>query len=311
MKRIVKQQTQLTLQEHFNQFLEEKQANNLSPSSIRNYSISWNMFSDYTGIKESVEWKQETIYQYINHLKNQEVSAASINHYLRDLRTFSNWLEKRGIPGVEIKEVRAQEILPKFFSEEDIAVLLEKPTNRDTFAEWRTYAIVSFILATGARTGTICNAKVSDIDFQEKTITYEHTKNKKAQSVPLSPALETVLREYLKMFQLDDYLFPNIGNEQLTPNALRHSFQRYCQERGVNQHNIHGLRHSFAKGFIKSGGNALALKHLLGHSSIQMTDRYVKLYGMDLREGYQDLSPLDVMKKNKSRTSKIKKNQLI
>lgn len=305
MKRIIKQETKLTLSELFDQFIQEKEASGLSAASLRSYKVSWKLFSDYIPLES--DWPQETIYHYINHLKNNEVSVASINHYLRDLRTFSNWLEKRGINGVEIHEVKAQEIEPKFFSDEDIAVLLEKPTQRDTFAEWRTYAVISFILATGARTSTVINIRVEDVDFTEKTIRFEHTKNRKAQTTPLSPALETVLREYLKMFALTEYLFPNIGDEQLTPNALRHAFTRYCQERGIEQHNLHGLRHSFARSFIRNGGNTLALKHLLGHSTISMTDRYVRLYGMDLRQGYEDLSPLDQIKKSKSRTSKIKK----
>mgnify|MGYP003303030749 CR=1 FL=1 len=52
--------------------------------------------------------------------------------------------------------------------------------------------------------------------------------------------------------------------------------------------NIHGLRHSFARSWVKNGGSAFALQRILGHQSITMTNRYVKLYAEDIKEDYED-----------------------
>jgi integrase/recombinase XerD len=35
------------------------------------------------------------------------------------------------------------------------------------------------------------------------------------------------------------------------------------------------LRHSFATQFIRDGGSVYTLKHILGHSDIKTTERYV------------------------------------
>jgi len=39
----------------------------------------------------------------------------------------------------------------------------------------------------------------------------------------------------------------------------------------------HRFRHTFASGFLRQTGDALALKALLGHSSLTMVTRYVGL----------------------------------
>ena len=123
----------------------------------------------------------------------------------------------------------------------------------------------------------------------------------------MSKSLETCLREYIRKFEVSTYLFPNVGDEKLTTNGLRLAYGRYCKDRGVEQTNIHGLRHSFARSWVKNGGSAFALQRILGHSNISMTNKYVKLYAEDIKEDYEDFSALDVIKKKKSRSSAFKK----
>ena len=309
MKRVIKQaKGEITLQEAFDLFIQEKEANGLSASTLRNYNLSWKIFSEYCEITLPSEINDGVIIKWINHMRKSEIAPSSMNHYLRDMRCFINWLIKREYcEKVEIKEVRQQEEQPKFYKDEDIELLLEKPRVKDSFVEWRTWAIVNTILATGARAQTICDMTLADIDFQKKEIALGHTKNKKAQNVPMSKSLETCLREYIRKFDVSTYLFPNVGDEQLTTNGLRLAYGRYCKDRGVEQTNIHGLRHSFARSWVKNGGSAFALQRILGHSNISMTNKYVKLYAEDIKEDYEDFSALDVIKKKKSRSSAFKK----
>lgn len=314
MKRMIKAvRTEITLDEAFSSFIQEKESYNTSESTLRNYKLSYDIFyayNEYTPETLAKDITQGTILKWTNHLRKKEISPSSTNHYLRDLRAFINWMKKRGYieEPIEIKEIRGQEELPKFFKDEDIEKLLAKPKNKDSFVEWRTWAIVNTVLATGARESTICSMRISSIDYVRKEIDLsDHTKNKKALIIPLSASLENCLREYIRKFELDGFLFPNVGNEQLTTNAVRHSFARYCAQREVEQTNLHGLRHSFARSWVKSGGSEFALQRILGHSNISMTNRYVKLYAEDLKEDYEDFSALDVIKKKSRRTSQFKK----
>lgn len=311
--------TEIYLFEAFEEFMMEKQARNLSKSTLRNYRQSFTFFCQYHELDADTPTtaiNPSLFYSWINHLKLDRVKETSINHYLRDVRAFMYWCmeEPRNYitPAFKINMIEAQEETIKLFSDDDIVALLEKPKRNDGFVEWRTWAIVNWVLATGNRASTVCEVALTDINFNKKEITLRHTKNKKAQIIPLSSALETVLKEYIRMWRkeapINGFLFPNIGEEQLTTNALRLSFTRYCNSRGVSQTNIHGLRHNFAKMWVQNNGNMYALQSILGHSSLEMTRRYVRLFGEDLKEDFDKYNPLDNLKRSTKRTQAVKRS---
>jgi integrase/recombinase XerD len=301
----------------FDDFILEKEVRNLSIATIKNYELTFRVFCEFCEFdKNTVASEIETthIYKWVNTMKLEDVKITSINHYIRDIGVFLHWCmdEDRGyIKPFKMPKLETQEEQPKAFSDEELDLLLEKPRRNAGFTEWRTYTIVNWVLGTGNRAATICEVKIGDINFAKREITLAHTKNKKAQTIPLSSSLETALKEYIKMWRRDagvnSWLFPNIGEEQLTTNALRLSFVRYCKDRGCTHTNIHGLRHSFARGWIKNNGNQFALQKVLGHSKLTMTSKYVRLYGEDIKEEYDKFSPLDTIKKDKKRKQTIKK----
>ena len=314
-RKIQERHTYVSLDEAFNEFIQQKEANGLAPSTIRNYNLSYHIFYTYN------EFDKETpvtiitnnlINKWINHMRKEEIATSSINHYLREIRAFTNFCVKREYLNspIEIPQLKEQEELPKFYSDEDIEKLLAKPSNNDTFTEWRMWGIVNFVLATGARAATIRNVQLDDIDFNNANINLSrHTKNREALNIPLSSTLANALREYTRKWHITDYLFPNVGNEQLTDSALRSAYVRYCQARNVEQTNIHGLRHSFARSWIINGGNQFKLQRIMGHKNLSMTNRYVKLFAQDLRTDYESYSALDVIKKKSKRTSQFKKGR--
>lgn len=317
MKQTIKRnisKDEVFLDEAFEEFIECKEAINLSKSTIDNYKLSYRVFKNDLGLDDKTlcsDIEERLIYKWIQHMRNEELSIQSINHYLRDIRAILYFIfdKNYSVDGFRIKLLKVQEEMPKAFTDDEILLLLEHPRRSDGFVEWRTWAIVSFIMGTGARAKTVCSLKVSDINFTRKEITYPHTKNNQVLVIPLSDSLETCLKEYIKMWRdvPSGYLFPNIGDEPLTTNALHLSFKRYCQKKGIEKSNIHGLRHSFAAGWIKTNGNAFALKNILGHQSMSMTNKYVRLYGQDLKPSYSDHAPLDQLKKKRSRRQKVDK----
>ena len=323
IKRVVKRSADadsVTLQEAFEDFMQEKRARSLSESTLRNYEQSYNFFCKYAGYTEKTlteEVDQKALYSMINTLAHNGVQPSSINHYLRDIRTFRYWCmdgTRAYIqPPFKIHEVEKQEEPIKLFTNEELDALLEKPRKSDSFATWRTWAIVNWVLATGNRAATICEVKIEDINFAHKEITLRHTKNKKAQIIPLSSSLETCIKEYMRIWRRDSdptsWLFPNVGEEQLTTNALRLSFTKYCKDKEVTKTNIHGLRHNFAKLWVKNNGNMFTLQKILGHSTLAMTRRYVKLFSDDIKEDYDRFSPLDTIRRNAKRTQTVKKSE--
>ena len=309
----------ILLMEAWEEYIEFKTARNLSAATIKSYEetfIQFITFFDFNEDTTTDEITQQMLYKWMNTLKTKGVKHTSINHYLRDIRAFLYWCmdEDRGYitPAFKVQLMSGQEEPLKLFSEEELKALLVKPRKSDGFTEWRTWAIVNWVLGTGNRASSICNVKITDVNYANKEIYINVTKNKKPQVIPLSSSLEIVLKEYCRIWRraadIDGYLFCNIGEEKLTTNALRQAFGRYCKERGVSRTNIHGLRHNFAKGWVQNNGNMFALQKILGHSTLDMTRRYVKIFSEDLKEDFDLFNPLDNLKKNQKRTRFVRRN---
>lgn len=303
----------ITLDEAFKDFIFEKQSNNVAKDTIRNYNLSYNKYCNYYNLDDKAKVdeavSESNIIRWKNSMLKAELSPASINHYLRDFRTFINYLiGKEYIKPMKVELIRYQEETEKAFKTEMIPLLLKKPLKSDSYVVWRTWAIVNWVCATGNREATVCEVRVGDVDFRSNRITLRHTKSKKASTLPLSTSLATCLKEYIRYFRrdsrADDFLFPSFTGEQLTTNALRKSFTNYCAERGVEQHNFHGLRHWFAIDWINGNGNLYQLQVLLGHSTPAMTQKYLRTYGVEFND-FEEFNPLDKMNKDAKRRKGI------
>lgn len=306
--------------EAYDEYIEEKLVMGKSQSTIDNYNTSFKVFCEFNEFDEeslTEEITRSEIYHWIGTMKNEGKKHTTINHYLRDIRAFLYWCmhEDRQyiVPAFKVEMVDGQEPPPRLFDDEDIEKLLIKPKSNASFVEWRSWAVVNFVLGTSARAKSICSICMGDIDFKNKTINLPHTKNKKMLVVPLSAALETVLKEYIRVWRSkapkDSYLFCNISEEQLTTNAQRQAFKEYALSRGCNQYNIHGLRHNFASIWIRNDGNRYQLQEIMGHRSPTMTQRYVKLEAQDLKRGFEQHSALDIVKKGARRTQTVKRSR--
>lgn len=322
-KQIVKRNVQIsipTMNLAFQEFIKDKKARNLCSTSIKDYEESYKYFTRFFQFTDETMFSSisNTLIQtYCISLLESDLKTASINRYLRDIRVFFNWSYNNNYidKPIRINMVKGQEEPIKAFPEEDLMLITQRPTDINDFVEWRNWMITNWILATGNRASTVCDVHIGDVDFRNREITLRHTKNKKSQVIPLSTTLESLLREYLNTWRFqcssDDYIFPNVGNEKLSRGALTHSFIKYCKKRGSSHTNIHGLRHSFALGYIRNGGNQFKLQKILGHSSLEMTKRYVALVSEDLKEDFDKFSTLDNIRKAKKPKKLINKNEVV
>lgn len=281
----------------FNTFMLEKKANGRTGDTARNYEASFYKFLSDNNLSayDTLEADKSLILRWVNGLIDKDVNGNTINHYIGNLRVFLYWCMNNGyISPFKISLIKTQEQQLKFFSDSEIQTLLRKPKADDSYTEHRTYAIICFILATGARAATVISIKKEDVDYVEKSIKYSHLKNKKAFTAPLSASLEKILKEYLRTWDIQsDYLFCEVTGAPMTVSALRQALVKYCNKRNVDAKGPHALRHSFARCWIKNGGNAFTLQKMLTHSDITMTKRYVRLFDEELKIDYEQYSPLD------------------
>jgi integrase/recombinase XerD len=67
--------------------------------------------------------------------------------------------------------------------------------------------------------------------------------------------------------------------------------QRLGKRAGVHAY-PHKFRHTGATMFLRNGGNVFALKEILGHSTMEMVERYVHLAQVDIEDAHRQPSPV-------------------
>lgn len=315
IKRTVKRKSvakpKTTIGEAYTSFVTEKQAKGLVESTLANYEQSLKYFKKHFNFDDDTEITvitRELVIQWINAMRESDLSAAALNHYLRDCRAFFYWCmhdDRKFIAPFKIEQVRAQETKQKTYSKEDLKRLLAKPKNENDFVEWRTWAIANVAYDMGGRCAEITNIQMQDVNLTKRTIYLRHTKNKALSHMPISSQCAKVLKEYMAEFRSDaadeDYLFCNYGNEQLSYNALAHSYTRYCKNREIEKHSLHGIRHTFATALAENtNGDMVKVQKALRHSSIDMARKYIDLANVSMGN-YDDISPLAQTKDKRGR----------
>ena len=211
--------------------------------------------------------------------------------------------------GFKIRLPKAEDKIKDTYNDYEIDNLLTKPNiKKCTFSDYRNWAIICFFLGVGCRVNTLVNVKNEDLDFYNDLIALRKLKNKKQQIVPMSPELKRVLQEYttIRKGEPDDYLFCTIHGEQLTTSGVQTSIKRYNKKRGLTKTSVHSFRHTFGKNWVMAGGDISKLQTALGHSSIETTKKYANIFGIELKDDYEQYSTLDRKMNEKSKGDIIK-----
>ena len=135
----------------------------------------------------------------------------SLNSRIRGLRVFFKFCaEREYMKPITLKLMKEDETIKEPYTDAELRRLLKRPEG-NSWVEWRTWASINYLIATGNRASTLLNVKISDVDFENMTIHLVKTKSRKQQIIPLSPALKQILLDYLKTWEwtTDDYLFPS------------------------------------------------------------------------------------------------------
>lgn len=197
----------------FEQFQKQNEVKNLSPETIKFYSAKAKTFFLFL---EDVEQRIDTITEedvedYILYFKEKgTVSDTTINTNLRMVRAFLYWCMERGyMERFPIRMIRADDTIKEPYTADELERLLKAPDKSTcSFAEYRNWVIVNFLLGTGCRASTLINLRIGDVDLSASTVLFQHMKTRNQIVAPLTRRLGRLLEEYL------DYRNPSVKNEK-------------------------------------------------------------------------------------------------
>lgn len=313
MKRKKMVEKSLTVQEAYDQFQRYNLTKGLSEGTVRyyeSYSRAFFKFLGDTG-QPLAEVTKATVDDYTLYLKGKAtVTDTTVNTALRMVRAFLYFCMEQGwIPHFNVPQIRAAQPVKEPYTNDELVKLLKKPDLKScTFARYRNWVIVNFLLATGCRAATLVNLRIMDIDLSGGTAFFRHMKAGNQQAVPLSKTIVHILEEYLpyRNGQPSEPLFISEYGNALRVDVLESAIREYNHSCGVEKTSLHLFRHTYAKLFIMAGGDPFRLQKLLGHTDFAMTKRYVALYADDLKENYDSFNPLEQVTAGQKRGVKRK-----
>lgn len=137
--------------------------------------------------------------------------------------------------------------------------------------------IVVVTLSTGPRKSEVRMMKLADYDHQRGRVILDKTKNGDRRTVRLfgkARAMMAELYEQRKPGQI--YFFPS-PQDSRRPVDFRYSWELILEKAGIPNFCFHDLRHSAASYLADQGATLQDIKEILGHKTIQTTQKYVHL----------------------------------
>jgi integrase/recombinase XerD len=258
---------------------------------------------------------KSTLHNYIRRIASvslhferlpEQVSDDEINEYLTSLaldpRSPSRSNFKHAVYGLRYyfrltgQNKRAIS-LPSLKKEVKLPIILNLTELKELFKAptlLKQRIALTLIYSAGLRGQEVINLKISDVDFERKTIHIRQSKYKKDRLVPLSDYMAKGLRKYISAENPYVWLFN--GKEpdgRYSVRGLSWVMRETLKKTSIKKDvNLHSLRHAYATHLLEEGLNIVTLKELLGHAEITTTMIYLHVAQCPMIKPH---SPLDTL----------------
>lgn len=266
-----------------------EQIKGASSNTIQSYSRDLKYLELYLNKqgKTKIEaLSEKQIGQYLEELRRQKKSAATISRTLAAIRAFYQYLIKENKcsenPAKKIALPKIEKRTPRILSQSQITALLEQPNKKD-IKGIRDRAMLELLYATGIRVSELISLKVTDINLQQGYIMCRD--GQRERTIPIGKSAVHALKTYLEEARFllikdseDPVLFVNCNGYAMTRQGFWKVLKTYAHAAKITEEiTPHMLRHSFAAHLVQNGANLKSVQQMLGHSDISTTQIYMHL----------------------------------
>lgn len=255
-------------------FAASKKISGCSIKTIKQYGYHIRKFLDYVNTP-IVNVTTTQIRYYLAYL-GQNCSNCYIDNVRRVLNSFYSFCEKEEYivknPCNKIDKIKYYTEIKQPYTDIEVELIrlaCKKP---------REKALVNLLFSTGVRREELTKIKISDINFQDRSIRI-NGKGGKYRIVYFSARCEITIKEYLNSKRLEsDYLFSserNIGtNGKLCCESIAKIIKEIEKNSGLKNVHLHKFRRWFATYMADRGIPLQDLKEMMGHNGIQTSSKY-------------------------------------
>lgn len=226
------------------------------------------------------------------------LKAASVARRLSAIKAFYRYLLRisaiKSSPASRVRAPKGELPLPVYVPTEEIEHILEEGQGireTDPIEFHRDRLILSVLYECGLRRSELANLLDKDVDLQRRQLKVLG-KGRKERIVPFGQSLAEQmelwreLRGSLTVY--DDTFFVSLRGQAMAGGQVYRIVRRALEHiPHLAQRGAHTLRHSFATDMLNSGADLVAIKELMGHSSLGVTVRYTHTSFRQLQQMYQ------------------------
>ncbi len=231
-------------------------------------------------------------------------------HHYFPLKRFFTWAKKEGyieqnpLDNIILRPPDAVPVEP--YRPEHISTfykILEQQwrdaaTSRQKMLAARNSAILSLFIDSFIRLGECSNLNIADVDIEKKRLLIRKTKTGKPRVAGFSDLTKKYLWSYLGLRGKNlehDALWVSEEGHPLTIHGVQDIIRRLKANAGLKgvRGSVHKLRHTGATITLKHTRDMKGLKLLLGHTTLDMTERYTHfIEAEDALKAYDGEGPL-------------------
>jgi integrase/recombinase XerC/integrase/recombinase XerD len=292
----------------FEEFVDYALAQNQSKMTVRWYRDGFRNYVKFLreGLHLPPEEFQNRVYDISGwtdwNLRERKLSAISTNGYWRCVKLFWNDVAARDGVQHPFEGKKAPAVpthVPKAHAPEDcrrILLAAEHYPWETPFHRVRAVAIIGIALLAGLRRSEILGLMKEDVKLEEGTIFIRHGKGRgggKQRTAYITDELRMMLRRYeaerlaAKLY-CPEYFASLKYRRGIKLDTLKRLI-RYVRAASGVKVTLHSLRHSYVSWLVRSGVPLPVASELAGHTAIETTLKYVKVFDADKRAAVKQL----------------------
>ena len=190
------------------------------------------------------------------------------------LKQAVEWDLVKSNPATSVKRFTVNSERTRFLTQHEIQTLLETCEKQIT-SPW-LLPLVTLALNTGMRQGELLRLKWENVDLERGSITIIQSKTLRRKTIAINePAREAL--NWLQENRYGELLLMWPWGDPIGKVTVYDAFKKACSTAGITDFRFHDLRHTFASHLVMAGVDLVTVKELLGHKTINMTNRYTHL----------------------------------
>lgn len=238
---------------------------------------------------------------FLTWLEGQGLAPGGIHAHVRSLKALFGWAKREELLPSDPSAKLERPTLPRHrmptMDAERISPLLAEA--RKTDQPLRDVAVLLTFFDTGIRLEELITLRREDVR-PERGVLRVIGKGNMERSVPIGTRALTALNAYTLRERKPRHagvqeLYLSRRGLPMTRSCISILFKRLSEGAGFEraQTTPHTFRRGFAVEFLRNGGDVFTLQQILGHSSLEMTRRYVTFLDEDLKAAHLRFSPGD------------------